>query len=180
VIKGTDQKVGRAFSQLALRALALAAAFALLHCPAYGRIGETLEECERRYGPAFDVNAGTRPPGVSDGWAFFVKSGFKIAVTLFSGRVDCISFGKAHKNALGVADPLSDDEVQLLLNDNGGGRTWSSARRTAHGVEWTTADGALHADYAFSDHVLIIVTDGYVQRFRKDEADQAARRLEGF
>lgn len=111
---------------------------------------------------------------------FFAKNGFNIAVTLFSGRVGCISFGKAHKNSLGVADPLSDDEVQLLLNDNGGGKTWSRARRTPQGVEWSTADGALHACYGLSGHLLLIATDGYVRRFQKDQADQAARQLDGF
>lgn len=143
-----------------------------LLAPAYGRIGETLIACERRYGPATEEGH----DDVGYECVKFTKNGFTIVAHFYGGIVDSISFQKAY-------NLWSDAEVQTLLEDNGDGKTWGEGDGE---WQWATRqatdndDGPLLAHYYASSGKLLIVTQGHVRRFLDAKKAQASQQLDGF
>jgi hypothetical protein len=78
--------------------------------PSTARIGETLDQVLKRYGPCL------RTVEADNGLVYklFNKNGLKILVHFYEGKVDEISYGKD--------TDIFDDELKALMQDNAPGR----------------------------------------------------------
>jgi hypothetical protein len=122
---------------------------ALCH-PADARIGETLDQVFKRYGPC--LKTVTAENGMV--YKLFSKSGFKILVHFYENKVDEISYGKG--------TDIFDDELKTLMQANAPGK-WV-------GTGWpsnTWHNGELGAHYSFEHRLLVIMTDAAFEREKK-------------
>ncbi len=117
----------------------------LLTNPARARIGETLDQCVARYGKATDVG---------EGFYSFEKDGFLVGATLFKGKVDFITFEKPGPPPVA----LTPEEIQTVLKNDGGGRTWKAVKGGPAFVAWQTTDNALIAHYGLHTFSLNVYT----------------------
>jgi len=101
---------------------------------AAARLGETIGECDARYGKPTQVEAGT--VFVDSLERTYLKNGFTIKVLFIHGRAETISY--LHPSA------LTGDQVSKLLNKNARGQAWSETPNGSSGVygSWETPQGA--------------------------------------
>jgi hypothetical protein len=138
---------------------------------ATARIGETLAQCQTRYGKEIRT---------TDGLSIFIKAGFYIMVQFYEGKVDSILFRKVEQNILGIPVEISPNEVQNLLKQNGGGQVWKETNEIIIGSSWATEDGNVLAGYRAMDRNLCIFTlDNTLRTLAKKKAKED-RKLEGF
>ena len=135
---------------------------------AAARLGETIEECDARYGKPTQVEAG----------AVFAKSiertyskdGFTIKVLFVDGRAEMISY--LHPSV------LTGEQVTKLLNNNARGQVWHETPNGSANVygSWETPKGAT-AEYftpkpwesqTSSQYCLKISSDTFARLVRKD------------
>jgi NAD(P)-dependent dehydrogenase (short-subunit alcohol dehydrogenase family) len=116
------------------------------------RIGETLDQVVKRYGHCL------RTLKADNGLVYklFNKSGFKILVHFYEGKVDEISYGKD--------TDIFDDELKALMQDNAPGR-WVGSGWPAY--SWHNASG-ISARYSFEHRLLMIMTDSALEREKKE------------
>ncbi|HEY0791649.1 MAG TPA: hypothetical protein VGD78_11345 [Chthoniobacterales bacterium] len=137
---------------------------------AYGQLGETLPQCETRYGHKISEHNGS---------AGFRKDGYYIFVRFFEGRADAILFSKARSDTLDRPEPISNEEIRSLLDGCSNGQPWSTSRAVATGLRWSAGDGALLADYGTLDRCLVILTKDHVEREVGRAAARPVNRLQG-
>ena len=131
------------------------------------RIGETPDECTKRYGePHVDLLE-------SNKILIYRKAGLDIIATFRQGRVGHIRFIKSGKFGDGYREPMSTQERWLLLEANSAGREWktdspelsikldvdSGEREWANPL--VTTDGVRFASYDSVKEELSIYTDQY-------------------
>jgi len=155
-----------------MRTLLLIPIFALCMSPsAWARIGDTLQECQKRYGESKKV-AGPNH--------YFKKGGFSIVVTLFENKVDFIGYWKAEENVLGISVAMSENEIEQLLKVNSGERVWKKREVISVNQEWQTEDGDLAASYRTLENNLVIATKGNLERAAAAKKSKENKALEGF
>jgi hypothetical protein len=119
--------------------------------PASARIGETLGQVLRRYGPC--LKTVTAENGMV--YRLFSKNGLKILVHFYENEVDEISYSKD--------SDIFDDELKSLMQDNAPGQ-WVGSGWPVN--RWHNASG-LSARYSFEHRVLTIMTDAALERGKK-------------
>jgi hypothetical protein len=130
----------------------LVAIFWLVLCgPAVARIGETLDQVFKRYGRC--LKTVTSESGKV--YKLFGKSGFKILVHFYEGKVDEISYDKG--------TDIFDDELKALMQENAPG-PWVGSGWPAY--SWHNASG-ISARYSFEHRLLVIMTDTALERESK-------------
>ncbi len=141
---------------------------------AEARIGETLEQCTARYGKEV--------VGLSDpSEKAFRTSRFTVIVEFcdlpFGNTADEITYLSTSHDEMGKRQPISPDEIEVLLKANGGKMVWvKQAQRAYRGNprrEWEATNG-LHAVYFESEPCLIITTEEHRKRQPAKEAEAAA------
>ena len=125
----------------------------------FARIGETEQECAVRYGEPIK-----KLPNDS---LLYQKADLNILITFFNGKADAIAYRKIAKG-----EQLSENEVEILLNDNSGGVRWQEGEGTSVDREWVTENGELLATYDSGDHLLMVGTKDYLAR---EEAKKDAK-----
>ena len=120
-----------------------------------GRLGETAQQCQQRYGT----------PIISSGSVFgFKKAGFVIVINFFEGKADEIGYRKIELNALGKETEISTNEMEQAKKFIGDGREWKEiSLRSSVNREWQTTDGGFYARYK-ADFSLWFGTKGRVER----------------
>jgi hypothetical protein len=123
--------------------------------PSTARIGETFNQVLKRYGPCL------RTVKADNGTVYklFNKSGLKILVHFYEGKVDEISYGKD--------TDIFDDELKALMQDNAPGQ-WVGSGWPAY--SWHNASG-ISARYSFEHRLLMIMTDSALEREKKSNKD---------
>ena len=119
------------------------------------RIGETLDQVLRRYGRCL----GTVKADNGLVYKLFNKSGFKIFVHFYGGRVDEISYGKD--------TDIFDDELKALMQNNALGQ-WVGSGWPVN--SWHNASG-ISAHYSFEHRLLMIMTDSALEREKRTGKD---------
>jgi hypothetical protein len=142
----------RSFAAIAAIALTTSATL-------FARIGETEQECAARYGEPIK-----KLPNDS---LLYQKADLNIFITFFNGKADAIAYRKIAKD-----QQLSENEVEILLNDNSGGVPWKKREGTSVDREWVTENGELLATYDSGDHLLMVGTKDYLAR---EEAKKDAK-----
>jgi hypothetical protein len=152
----------------------------------WARLGETLEQCEARYGPAsrtVDALASFNTPGTIA--CTFSKAGYKIVVALHDGKAGVIFYEKEEQGTLGKPVDISQTEVESLLESNGWGKSWQTV--PAHEAGWNFADKAwlledksVLAVHDKSNHRLIFTSSEFIEVQSKNRAAKEQKNLEGF
>ena len=119
--------------------------------PAGARIGETLDQMLKRYGPC--LKTVTAENGMV--YKLFSKRGLRILVHFYENKVDEISYGED--------TDIFDDELKELMQANAPGE-WVGAGWPSY--NWH--NGQLHAHYSFEHRLLVIMTDAAFEREKKN------------
>ncbi len=135
---------------------------------ASARIGETPAECAARYGEPVSFDA-------DDQSQTFRKGNMMVVAYFHEGRCDMIVFSK-----LGRGEELSDNEIEVLLDANGGGRKWK--RRAVFSIDeiWDTDDNELIAQRATANGMLFILTRAHYERDETKRKREEREKLNGF
>ncbi len=147
-------------------------AFASFYQQASARIGETLEQCQARYG---------NPVEVTKTMTRFKKGDMNIMVGgFYNGKVDNIAYCKGEKNDLGIFDEMSENEIQNFLKANGGEKGWNKSKKISMNKEWLTEDGEIFAVYVITTNILFICTKKWIAGEEAKTKAEENKKLEGF
>jgi hypothetical protein len=136
----------------ALMAGLLTVTFWLALChPSTARIGETLDQVLKHYGRCL----GTAKADNGLVYKLFSKSGLKILVHFYEGKVDEITYGKD--------SDIFDDQLKALMQDNAPGQ-WVGSGWPIN--RWHNPSG-ISAHYSFEHRLLMIMTDSALEREKK-------------
>lgn len=139
---------------------------------ASARIGETLAQCEARYGRTLKI--------VNDGLHLFSKAPMDIACRFHNGLCESMVMNHSEMNGLNRPTEMSEVEIEALMHANAVGRTWQKRKVISIDREWATTDGHLYACYTTMDHYLIITTKAEMDRTNAKKAASEREKLKGF
>lgn len=145
------------------RMLAVALVAMVIPLCTFARIGETLAQCDARYG-----NGGGM---VLDEYSTFKKDGLAVLAHFYQGRVDYITYTKEAGVLLGF-------EIEKLLEANGGNRKWENRGPSPDCRLWATTDNALTAFLAVEGNSLSISTKEFEERLAAQRRADAKKYLE--
>lgn len=147
----------------------------------HGRIGETREQCDRRYGEAEAVKEHL-------GFVAYKKAGLLVYVHFHGDVADCIMFAKLADD-LALPKKFSEAEIQVLWEANGGDGSKRPGRKSrwrkikehmTDGASWEYLGGDRYALLADSGTAFGIATVGHFQRQESERANRDRKALEGF
>ncbi len=144
-------------------------ALAVAVASASARIGETLEECQARYGKPVSA----AKPGEM---VAFYKDDIFLGVSFFEGKADLIIFTK---KAGQRTVHFTDEEIEMLLKANGHGQKWSKVPGSALKARWITDDGSVAAE-SDPEGELTMMTRAHIERSNAVRKSQAEKSLKGF
>jgi hypothetical protein len=149
----------------------------LLPVRVIARIGETPAQCEARYGKPIKSFESTDSIG-------FRKAGLSVLVGFHEGKADMIVYEKDATDTSGESNKMSDNEIETLLNANGGDKKWKNMNTISMSPDvsvvikrWETEDGALIAEYEVLRNMLIVSTK---ERKEREQKSKEEKKLEGF
>jgi len=142
------------------------------HSEINARIGETPAEFAERYGQSIKKSP--------DDHFLYSKSGFLIFAFFHEGKADAVGFRKVEENALGKGVEISDNEIEIILKSNSGGRDWKERQIISMDREWHTEEADLLATYTTFENLLMIFTKEYVAREQAAKDAKEGQKLEGF
>jgi hypothetical protein len=135
---------------------------------AFARLGETLEQCQARYGAPVQIQMPT---------VLFRKGKWSVGVTFFQGIVHLISYGKIPDQDDRFA--FTQDEVDAFMKSNAGDRAWvSQPAPISKGQHWATKDGEVYS--ILHDGMLIFRTRAAVERSIAADKAKADQSVKGF
>jgi hypothetical protein len=143
--------------------------------PAYGRIGETIEECIVRYG---EIDSESEIEGRTA--HIFKKSGYIIAISFYEKKADMMLLFKEEKDDLGFNVEISDNEIAILLKSNGGDTPWEPLEIVSLNKQWVNNDKRLLSIYMYPGNTLTISTLDCVSRMLAKEKTEEEKSLDGF
>jgi hypothetical protein len=163
--------------------LAVLAATVIATLEASARMGETIAQCDQRYGlenisPYHNSFSGLSGPGVTN--RTYNYQGWIIRTTFVQGRAAMLRYSKAH------SQKIEDDEVQAILKSETFGGEWtekstvslnpikSMANAIAHPNVWTNGIGA-EAYYEMTRSSFVIKAP-IVEQYKKAKADAAEQQ----
>jgi hypothetical protein len=129
---------------------------------AHGQLGLTLNQCIAKYGPITGKE--------SQEWHKFKTGHYDLEIHFYKDKADAVSY----LNWAGGAKPFTGNEIQNLLKQVTGA-SWEvvddGTESTMYVVKGFTA---IHMKL---DHILIVATDGYLERGAAAKAEAAAAKL---
>jgi hypothetical protein len=129
---------------------------------AFGQLGLTLKQCTAKYGPVMAKESGE--------WHKFKTQHYYLEIHFYQDKADAVSY----LNWVGAAKPFPANEVQDLLkqcSDAGWQVVDEGTESTMYVVKGFTA---IHLKL---DHILILSTDGYLERGAAAKAKTEAAKL---
>jgi len=148
----------------------------MLSSTGWARIGETLEQCEARYGKASERKPIDLLPGSKT--YMFSKAGMEIFCILLDGKVVAIQYEKGEKDILGSPEKLSDVEIEKLLDSNSEAG-WKIVHRGS-AIVFQSDDRALGARFERLKNRLFIFTEETNAKLMDNKAEKQKENLEGF
>ena len=131
---------------------------------AHGQLGLTLKQCTAKYGAIIGKEA--------QEWHKFKTRDHYLEIHFYKDKADAVSY----LNWVGGAKPFTGNEIQNLLKQVKDA-SWEvvddGAESTMYVVKGFTA---IHMKL---DHILILATDGYLERGAAAKAEAAAAKLKG-
>lgn len=132
------------------QAAAIVLAGLIMASAAQARLGETRKECIARYG---------EPVSDTPVFVTFHSAQFSMLIRFADDKAAYIQIWK-HDGLKDAA--LSDQEVLLLLEANGGGKQWKARSRPSGEKVWITEDGERYAIYDDAKRHLTITMKAFV------------------
>jgi hypothetical protein len=129
---------------------------------AFGQLGLTLKECEAKYGPGIGKEA--------QEWHKFKFESYYLEVHFYKDKADAVSY----LNWVGRYKPFTGSEIQSLLKQVSNASwevTDDGTESTMYVVKGFTA---IHMKL---DHILIVATNGYLERGAAAKAEAEAAKL---
>jgi hypothetical protein len=150
-----------------MKVIALAAICAAVYMarPVLARLGETEEECIKRYG---------EPQKEDENGSYFLAAGMMVVVKFHDGKCTRIVYMKRES-----FEALSDVEIETLLKANGGEREWKERKVLSVDRHWETIDGSLFAQYDTFTPSLYILTKEERKRYIEEKDAKERKALEG-
>jgi hypothetical protein len=148
--------------------------FLAMASPASARLGETVQECRKRYGKEIEVDN-------ENGVMAFEKEGWMIAVMFHKGRAGALSF-QHKKEPGGIFNPkISDVEIATLLKANGGGQEWTASDDIDFiNRKFFTPNASRAASYDTVESRLFVMTKEYLDFTAEKKADAEKAKIDGF
>ncbi len=140
---------------------------------ASARIGETPEECSKRYGDPVKIDKAEQT-------IVYKKAGLGIMVWFWEGHAHQIFYMKLTDEGVMGREELSNAEREKLLESNKGDSEWKKGEQLFEvNPFWKSKDGKRHARYDSFQKAFVILTEAFAlhQKAQKDAADKA--NLEG-
>ena len=129
---------------------------------AFGQLGLTLKQCTEKYGAVI----GKEPQE----WHKFKTERYYLEVHFYKDKADAVSY----LNWVGAIKPFTGSEIQNLLKEVSDA-SWEvmddGTESTMYVVKGFTAIHMKH------DHILIVATDGYLERGAAAKAEAEAAKL---
>jgi len=129
---------------------------------ASGQIGYTLQQCTAKYGPVVEEQPWK--------WHKFESKPYHLEIHFDKGKADAVQY----LNWVGQPKAFAKDEIEKLLQQNSA-------------AEWKVVDDSPEATMfvvkgftAFHmklDHILVVATDGYLERAAAAKAEAEAAKL---
>lgn len=147
--------------------------FLLIHSlNAHARIGETIAQCDARYGGTLKV--------LKNGLHLYQKPPMDIRCIFSGGVCEVLMVSHIETDALNSPTELSGVEIEAIMEANSGGRTWVKDEAFSMNSQWHTTDGFLLASYRTFDHHLMIMTKPALDRANAEKAADEKAKLKGF
>jgi hypothetical protein len=142
---------------------------------AWARLGETVAECNARYGTQATTVGAMAPATQGRGWK---KNGMIIMAQFMDGRCHLLVIGKEEQNILGNSAEMSQVERQALLDANSNGSTWKE--RKGLSLEYERADGGAMATYNNVGNRMTFFSVEFSKKMDEAKAAKEKKALEGF
>jgi hypothetical protein len=110
------------------------------------RIGETEEQCVKRYGEPVERLREDKTPGDV---VVFKTGAFQIKAYFISGKAECLLISKIDRGK------FSNEELSILLGSNSGNATWMPERGIDQIQEYSRSDRRARAIVAAGDTLMI-------------------------
>jgi len=143
--------------------LTLCVLFAAIHV-GFCQLGETLSQCEQKYGSVLQKDR--------QGWHTFKKDPYYVLVHFYDGKADAVQY----VNWINSPKAFSENEIADLLKRNSPNH-WEVADAGAESTMYTTK--GFTGVHLKLDHILMVATDGYLERGISAQAHQETARLKG-
>ena len=141
--------------------------------PAFARIGETPAECIARYGEPVEIDK-------EKSQLIFMKGTMAIIAGFFDGKCDKLVMRKVEQDIIGTPEEISDNEIDLLKEANGGEKPWREKPLISMTKLWETEDGAILAQYEPLNRLLVIFTRECNERQKAAKKAEEQKKLDGF
>lgn len=133
------------------------------------RLGETKEQCERRYGEVSDITANPKLNGY-----FYIKNNYTIVAYFIEGVCQRIDYTKEDYSGRKV--PLSEKEIEVFLSSNAQNSKWIAIDDN----QWARKDEKAIAIYYKRDYYLSIPTSKWINTLTESEEAEIKEQLKGF
>lgn len=140
---------------------------------AQARLGETANECTRRYGEPVEVNHEKMT-------LRFHKAGLAVLAVFRDGLCVMIGYAKLERDALDQPVEMSEVEREALRTANAGDSTWK--RKTVISIDehWETEDGKRLCLWQPLKRSLVFTTVAEAERLARETAEKEKQKLDGF
>ena len=138
-----------------MKTISTTIALLMLGLNAQARLGEPVEACIKLYGKptAKDEKTSTYQ---------FTHKDREITAVFDAGKCAKITFHRAKED-------FDDEEMDLLLQDNGGGHMWKISKSEGNKDLWVSKDGKRQCTHDTAACLVVIATDEWIA---KEEADK--------
>ncbi len=133
------------------------------------RLGETKEQCEKRYGEHYDF---TLYPKLNV--SFYMKNDYKVVAYFLDGVCQRIDY--KNEGYDGSIQPLSKKEIEVFLSSNAQNSKWIEV----DDHQWGRKDNSAIATYYKSQYCLVITTEKWINAQKEDEEAETEEELYGF
>ena len=139
---------------------------------AFSRVGETIEQCEARYGAHLKATDGDG--GMITESRLYMKNGFNVIVGFSKGICHLCIYTKMDGTA------LNDVEEKSLLQAEAGTSSWQLLRDFSMDTKWQRIDGEVLAQYESVNKRMAFTSKAYLGALNtaKDAKDKKA--MDGF
>ena len=143
----------------------------LLTVTASARIGETPEECVKRYGKPTKIVKERNQ-------LLFKKAGFLISVQFLSGKAGSVFYVKSKTDVLDRPLEISPNERQILLKSNAAAG-WEKSESSIIDEVWINTKNRLSATYN-TENILVVISLEKARANKKKRESKEEEGLKGF
>jgi len=157
--------------------IALISAF--LACGAFARMGETLEQCEARYGSPEKIEPPNPEFMLPDAVYVFSKDGVRIRVSFLGGVAQRITYSRPDSSDpqdYAKASDLSRSQVEEIVARNVGEGNFSL---TEDGSTLSGSSNDKNVTIRYAHKTLILKTEAYLERELAASREAEQKQVEG-